>query len=578
MMILDITEPGATRAPAETNHVAVGIDLGTTHSLVAIAKDGVVEVIESAEGKLLLPSALSEGKVGYAALAARGKGDVLSSLKRFMGKTLKDTQLPEGVNARTNKDGLPEFRLGKEWLTAVDFSGRILGALKGQAEMHSGKKVEKAVITVPAYFDDAARAATKDAAKQAGLEVLRLINEPTAAALAYGLDNAAEGIYAIYDFGGGTFDISILLMQKGVFQVLSTAGDTALGGDDIDAAIAAKLNIPHHEARKFKEELKDKAVVEAAAKPLIDRTIAIAKRAVSDAGIEISEIEEVVLVGGSTRMQLVKDSVSKFFGKTALDKVDPDKVVAMGAAIQAEALTRGGDTLLLDVTPLSLGLETYGGLIEKIIPRNTPIPVAQAQEFTTYADGQTGMKVHVLQGERELASQCRSLAFFDLAGIPPMKAGIPKIRVTFAVDADGLLTVSAEELTTGKKQEVAVKPTYGLGDGDIENMLRDSYENAREDISLKLLTETRVEAETMLKNLKAALAEDGDLLSQAEREEIDTQAEALLKAMKEDDRDAIDLLMRAVDGTAQIFAERRMDRAIGKTLKGKNIHMAEKIL
>ena len=575
MMLLDIQEPG--QASKQPTHYAIGIDLGTTHSLVSVVRDGAVEVLADEQGRALLPSAVWKDKVGYEALS--GECPALTSIKRFMGKNIREADAHKGILTRINTQGLPEFHNEKEWLTAVDFSARILLALKNRAEEALEMCVTEAVITVPAYFDDAARIATKDAAAKAGLKVLRLINEPTAAALAYGLDNDAEGIYAIYDLGGGTFDISILSMQKGVFQVLSTAGDTQLGGDDFDDLIAQHLNISAREARVIKETLTDnenakemsRKKFEELTQVLVSRTLNICKQAVSDAGVEKKEIREIVLVGGSTRMPIIKQNVAEFFGKAALDTVDPDQVVAAGAALQAAALSRGSDTLLLDVTPLSLGLETYGGLVEKIIARNTPIPAAKSQEFTTYADGQSAMKIHVLQGERELVEQCRSLAFFELTGIPAMPAGLARIKVTFAVDADGLLTVAAEELTTGKKQEVAVKPTYGLKEGEVEAMLKASYENARDDIVARLLQETRVEAQFLLDDLAKAIALDGDLLSAKEREEIEVQKSALKNAMAGDDRDTILLLKNTLDAVCQNFAESRMNRVIKKELVGKAI-------
>lgn len=574
-MLLQISEPGAKAKQA--CRPAIGIDLGTTHSLVAVKRGDAIEVLADPQGRVLLPSAVWKDAVGYEALGS--ECPALTSIKRFMGKNIRDITVREGVLTRVNTQGLPEFHNEKEWLTAVDFSARILSTLKARAEEALEETVEDAVITVPAYFDEAARAATKDAAQKAGLKVLRLMNEPTAAALAYGLDADAEGLYAIYDLGGGTFDISILSMQKGVFQVLATGGDTQLGGDDVDAALAAAKNLSLMEARKVKEQLTDKAevqgisrtVLEALAAPLVARSLKICAQALEDAGIEAAEIREVVLVGGSTRMPYVRQEVGRFFGREPLCSVDPDQVVAVGAALQAAALTQGSETLLLDVTPLSLGLETYGGLVEKIIPRNTPIPCAKSQEFTTYADGQNGLKIHVLQGERELVEQCRSLSYFELTGIPPMKAGLPRIQVTFTVDADGLLTVSAEERTLGVRQEVAVKPTYGLKAGDIEQMLRDSVAHAREDITARLLAETRVEAEQFLDDLAKAIAMDGDLLSAAEKEEIALQVEALKAAMGEDERDIILTMKNALDARCKNFAEARMNRAIAKELVGKAV-------
>lgn len=573
-MLLQIQEPNST---TPTRHHAIGIDLGTTHSLVAVVRDEAVEVLVDEQGRALLPSAIWKDKVGYEALGS--ECPALTSIKRFMGKNIREVDNGHNIITRINTQGLPEFHNEKEWLTAVDFSARILSKLKARAEDALGECVTDVVITVPAYFDDAARIATKDAASKAGLNVLRLINEPTAAALAYGLDNDAEGIYAIYDLGGGTFDISILQMQKGVFQVLSTGGDTQLGGDDFDAVLSKHLNITPHAARRIKEQLTDNETVDGFTREqfnklthtLVTRTLKICNQAVSDAGININEIREVVLVGGSTRMPIIKQKVEEFFGRKPLDTVDPDQVVAVGAALQADALSRGSDTLLLDVTPLSLGLETYGGLVEKIIPRNTPIPAAKSQEFTTYADGQTGIKIHVLQGERELVEQCRSLAFFDLKGIPPMPAGLARIKVTFAVDADGLLSVAAEELTTGKKQEVVVKPTYGLKEGDVEEMLRASFENARDDIAARLLQETRVDAQFLLDDLAKAIAADGDLLSDIEREEIEVQTIALKNAMAGDDRDTILMLRNTLDTVCKNFAESRMNRSIKKELVGKAI-------
>ena len=447
------------------------------------------------------------------------------------------------------------------------------------------------MITVPAYFDDAARAATRDAARLAGLEVLRLVNEPTAAALAYGLDNAAEGIYAIYDLGGGTFDFSLLNLQKGVFQVLATAGDLALGGDDIDRAIADSLKLEGQKgqalARRLKEALSSeeqaelegvafrREQVEAIAVPLVARSLKICSEAMEQAGVGKAEIHGVVLVGGSTRMPLVKREVEAFFGRPAHANVDPDEVVAVGAALQARGLAGRGDTLLLDVTPLSLVLETMGGMVEKLIYRNSPIPVAVSQEFTTYQDGQNAMIIHVLQGEREMVEQCRSLARFTLRGIPALPAGIARIGVTLSVDADGLLSVSAMEKSSGIVQQVEVKPSYGLAPEAIEAMLIESMENARADITARLLAESRMEAGRLLEELKSALADAGDLLEAEEREKVPLAMDSLAAAMQGDDRELIDGKRLVLENLSQLFAERRMDRAIQNALKGSNIDKVE---
>ncbi|MBM3565023.1 MAG: Fe-S protein assembly chaperone HscA, partial [Alphaproteobacteria bacterium] len=485
----------------------------------------------------------------------------------------------------------------------------VLRALKSRAEAKLGGKVDRAVITVPAYFDDAARAATKDAARLAGLEVLRLVNEPTAAALAYGLDKGAEGIYAVYDLGGGTFDISILRMEKGVFQVLATGGDSALGGDDFDHALAESFLAARHAAiglnalssgeaklalataRIAKECLSSandgkwmldadgrpsehrmtRTSFEGLIRPLVERTARICREVLDAAGLKPAEIKGVVLVGGSTRVPLVRAAVAQVFGREPLADIDPDEVVAVGAALQAEALTVGSDTLLLDVTPLSLGLETMGGLVEKIIPRNTPIPVARAQEFTTYQDGQNGMIVHVVQGEREMVDQCRSLARFELTGIPPMTAGAARVRVTFAVDADGLLTVAAREAVTGTGQKVEVKPSYGLGDEDMAAMLRESMEHAREDMSARVLAEARVEAGRVLNAVRAALAADGDLLDGAERRAIDEAVAGLEKVLPGTNREAINAAAENLERATKPFAEKRMDRGIRAALRGVTV-------
>ncbi|WIV95869.1 Fe-S protein assembly chaperone HscA [Kinneretia aquatilis] len=615
MALLQISEPGQSPNPHE-RRIAVGIDLGTTHSLVAAVRHGVAECLPDEQGQVILPSAvryLEEGRrqIGAAALAAQAEDPVntIVSVKRFMGRGLADvaerSQLPYDFK---DTPGMLSLRTRDGLKSPVEISAEILATLRFRAEDSFADDVFGAVITVPAYFDDAQRQATKDAAQLAGLNVLRLINEPTAAAIAYGLDNASEGLYAVYDLGGGTFDISLLRLSRGVFEVVATGGDAALGGDDFDRVLAdwalaqsgLQLSSAHDKravlvaARAAKEQLSsaDSVVLQAQldagalelrvsrsqfetlAQPLLARTLSAVKRVLRDAKVRADEVQGTVMVGGSTRMPCVRAAVSALFGREVLTNLNPDEVVAQGAAIQANQLAGNaadGDILLLDVIPLSLGLETMGGLVERIIERNATIPVAQAQDFTTFKDGQTAMALHVLQGERELVSECRSLARFELRGIPPMVAGAARIRVTFQVDADGLLSVAAKELGSGVEATIQVKPSYGLSDEQIAGMLKDGFASAESDMTARKLREARVEAERMRLATLSAQAADGDLLSEAEQADIAGLLQAMAQAADGEDADAITAAVEALAKGTEAFAAARMNRGIHKALTGRSV-------
>ncbi|RMO46544.1 Chaperone protein HscA -like protein [Pseudomonas syringae] len=619
MALLQIAEPGLSPQPHQ-RRLAVGIDLGTTNSLVAAVRSGLSEPLADAEGQVILPSAVryhaDRVEVGQSAKIAASQDpfNTVLSVKRLMGRGLTDVkQLGEQLPYRFvgGESHMPFIDTVQGPKSPVEVSADILKVLRQRAEASLGGELVGAVITVPAYFDDAQRQATKDAARLAGLNVLRLLNEPTAAAVAYGLDQKAEGVVAIYDLGGGTFDISILRLTGGVFEVLATGGDTALGGDDFDHAIASWIvadaglsaDIDPSAQRSLlqaacsaKEALTDAESVEVAygewrgtltrealnalIEPMVARSLKACRRAVRDTGIELEEVEAVVMVGGSTRVPRVREAVAELFGRQPLTEIDPDQVVAIGAAIQADTLAGnkrdGGELLLLDVIPLSLGLETMGGLMEKVIPRNTTIPVARGQEFTTYKDGQTAMKIHVLQGERELISDCRSLARFELRGIPPMVAGAAKIRVTFQVDADGLLSVSAREMGSGIESSIQVKPSYGLTDDEVTRMLKDSFEYAGDDKVARVLREHQVDAERLLEAVQGALDADGErLLDEEERLVINLQMDELRELMQGTDGYAIEQQTKRLSQVTDAFAARRLDSTVKAALAGRNLNEIE---